>query len=438
VSGLPGFFGFHRSKPKADPVIAPGVGVSPVLGGVTVAYPINTVAPVITGSLAQGSTLTCSTGTWSNTPSSYSYQWYEGGIAVGTNANTYVSTLLAASIYCNVTATNALGSASAAAAAVGPVTGAGLATPTLSNFSALGASPLVLQGSTTDYVAGLRGQLQIATDSGFVTITQNWIFFIDGASWASNSVSTGLVTPAGQYWSRWRVVRDNENGTTVTGNDPLNNPLSFGADVSAWSTTFTDMISVSVAVLTSANGTSKNSLLTVSGSPVLNFAGTAGNGAFASDRATIEAQSDFTQWEMTITQVGGSDAAYMGFCNLTDSFVSAIGPGSSSSNGVIVKLFPNNVFINWNSDANGATLSSVVGVTALNDIFALVLKKSTNQVSVYRTRSGVTTQIGTTQTIPSFAAYYAFVSAKQGWNGTCNFGASAFARAFGSTETYYG
>lgn len=37
--------------------------------------PVNTVAPVISGSLIRGGTLRCSTGTWTNNPTSFAYQW---------------------------------------------------------------------------------------------------------------------------------------------------------------------------------------------------------------------------------------------------------------------------------------------------------------------------------------------------------------------------
>ena len=41
--------------------------------------PVNTVLPAITGTVRAGETLTCGTGTWTESPSSYAYQWYEDG-----------------------------------------------------------------------------------------------------------------------------------------------------------------------------------------------------------------------------------------------------------------------------------------------------------------------------------------------------------------------
>jgi hypothetical protein len=49
--------------------------------------PVNSVAPAISGTVRQGYTLTCSSGTWSNTPDSYSYQWRrDGSEIIGANA----------------------------------------------------------------------------------------------------------------------------------------------------------------------------------------------------------------------------------------------------------------------------------------------------------------------------------------------------------------
>lgn len=79
--------------------------------------PVNTIAPVISGSTSVGSTLTTTTGTWTGTPViSYTYQWYRGASQiVGATNSTYVlvSADVSNSIKCRVTATNAFGSANA-------------------------------------------------------------------------------------------------------------------------------------------------------------------------------------------------------------------------------------------------------------------------------------------------------------------------------------
>ena len=57
--------------------------------------PVNTAAPVISGTAQAGQTLTASTGQWSNSPTSYTYAWSRcdagGGncVGVGTNSSSY-------------------------------------------------------------------------------------------------------------------------------------------------------------------------------------------------------------------------------------------------------------------------------------------------------------------------------------------------------------
>jgi hypothetical protein len=84
-------------------------GTDPAVG----VAPVNTVVPVITGTLTAGLTLTASTGTWTATPTSlYTYQWYKGGAAVaGATASTFVAQ--SGTITVTVTAQNGIGVASA-------------------------------------------------------------------------------------------------------------------------------------------------------------------------------------------------------------------------------------------------------------------------------------------------------------------------------------
>jgi hypothetical protein len=86
-------------------------GATDIDGGNT---PVNTVAPVISGSTSLGSVLTTTNGTWTSlTTLTYTYQWYRGATLI-TSATNQTYTLVvadsAASITCKVTATNILGS----------------------------------------------------------------------------------------------------------------------------------------------------------------------------------------------------------------------------------------------------------------------------------------------------------------------------------------
>lgn len=82
------------------------------------AVPSSTVAPTVSGSSTDGATLTSTTGSWANTPTSYAYQWTRDGTNItGATSSTYVVTLAdrTHAVGCKVTATNALGSSPAVA-----------------------------------------------------------------------------------------------------------------------------------------------------------------------------------------------------------------------------------------------------------------------------------------------------------------------------------
>ncbi len=96
------------------------------------AVPTITVAPVVTGTLTTGETLTLSNGTWTNTPLSYTYRWQSAPAAVGSWSNiaatssTYLIDVSLDGLYIRgrVVAANADGSSSPAySAARGPIEG---------------------------------------------------------------------------------------------------------------------------------------------------------------------------------------------------------------------------------------------------------------------------------------------------------------------------
>jgi hypothetical protein len=75
-----------------------GAGIAYSVARSKVGAPFNTAIPAITGTIKVGSTQTVSTGTWSNTPTSYAYQWQKSSDGIswinlsGETANTYVPT----------------------------------------------------------------------------------------------------------------------------------------------------------------------------------------------------------------------------------------------------------------------------------------------------------------------------------------------------------
>jgi hypothetical protein len=102
-------------------------------GGGGGGVPVNTGLPVVSGSTVSGQTLSASTGSWTNAPTSYAYQWRRcdsAGAAcvnVGAGASSYVLSAadVGATVRVVVTASNASGpSAAATSVQTGVVTAA--------------------------------------------------------------------------------------------------------------------------------------------------------------------------------------------------------------------------------------------------------------------------------------------------------------------------
>jgi hypothetical protein len=99
------------------------------------AVPADSGAPAISGNPAVGQTLTCSTGSWSNSPTGYSYLWKRDGspIAFAIQSTYQVASADAGhNLTCQVTAYNAGGAgqpATSAAVTVGAATSGGGGTP---------------------------------------------------------------------------------------------------------------------------------------------------------------------------------------------------------------------------------------------------------------------------------------------------------------------
>ncbi len=75
--------------------------------------PVNTVPPVVSGSTPSGNTLTTTNGTWTNVPTSFTYQWTKAGTNIaGATSATYVTlpSQVGTAIGVKVTATNISGS----------------------------------------------------------------------------------------------------------------------------------------------------------------------------------------------------------------------------------------------------------------------------------------------------------------------------------------
>jgi hypothetical protein len=132
---------------------------APGTSGLTLPLPpINTGAPTISGTPQQGQTLSASTGSWANTPTSYAYQWQDCGALLCTNipnatASSYSlqASDVGSTIDVIVTASNAAGSTPAASSRTSTVASqpapANTALPTISGTPEQGKTLTASTGS---------------------------------------------------------------------------------------------------------------------------------------------------------------------------------------------------------------------------------------------------------------------------------------------------
>ena len=128
--------------------------VGPVTAAATA--PVNSVAPVISGTPQVGDTLTASTGTWSGSPTpTFAFSW--NGVGSPTNASTYapVTGDVGNNLIATVTATNSAGSASQPSASVGPVTASGTACAQATTFLARATGETTNAANLTTLICGL-------------------------------------------------------------------------------------------------------------------------------------------------------------------------------------------------------------------------------------------------------------------------------------------
>jgi hypothetical protein len=153
---------------------------SAALGPVIDGRPAATAAPVITGSLQGGKPLTVTAGSWYPTATSYTYQWQRdtgSGFATisGATSPTYftVAADVTKMVRARVTATNAYGSVTATAAAVGPIASGrpvNSIPPIISGTVKRGA-PLAVNSGTWSPSGSFGFQWQRDEGDGFADIT---------------------------------------------------------------------------------------------------------------------------------------------------------------------------------------------------------------------------------------------------------------------------
>ena len=201
------------------------VGLATVVAGAGAAAqaaPVNTAPPAISGTPTVGQTLTAANGTWSNTPTSYDYQWLRcnatGGSCVNVaNGTQKTYTLVGAdanhTMRVKVTATNADGSSSAQSAQTDPVAPASAGAvprntdrPEISGTPEVGETLTADEGTWTGTPTSYSFQWQRCDADNIVACLN-----VAGATSKSYALHTGDLG----YRLRVRVTADNARGATT-------------------------------------------------------------------------------------------------------------------------------------------------------------------------------------------------------------------------------
>lgn len=232
---------------------------------------------------------------------------------------------------------------------------------------------------------------------------------------ASPPASADFITPSGTFYFQMRVLRHTEDGTISS---PYSNML-------------TETIVSATTVLHATNGVNKNQFLVVTDrTAALNRDDI---GAACMARATQEPTSDKTQFEVTLTAIQPAHSTIIAI----DGGTAVYGansydvPGTGGRAGICLRMHE------AYSDIIASGVDVSVGAAQDGDIISVTIDKTNGNIKFYRTRSGSTTQLGTTYT-PTLTSWYAAIGHVRTAEATINFGQDAFARALDSGFAIHG
>ena len=182
--------------------------------------PSNTAPPTVSGPVQEGATLAASTGTWSNSPTAYAYQWRRCDAAgaacspiAGANAPTYTLTSaeVGSTIRGEVTASNAYGSGSATSDRTATVAAAPPPATTTTTFS---GSLSAKQPSRSFNLAMGAGDSTATLTFGKVPSMTLKLLAPDGSTVATTSGPSGLQLTGNLVPGTYRYV---VSGTVAKG-----------------------------------------------------------------------------------------------------------------------------------------------------------------------------------------------------------------------------
>ena len=202
------------------------------------ATPVNTVAPVISGSTSEGSILNTNNGTWTGAlPITFTYQWYRVNTAItnATSANyTTQNVDIGSAITCKVTGTNTEGSSTATSSnSITPVPSpsmvacgnSGVGGETIAYSSdgitwTASTNGTSIFTSSCNYVAW-NGSIWVAGGNGTNSIATS----PDGMTWTASTNGNSIFTNScnGVAWagSKWVAVGQGTNNSIATSPDGM-------------------------------------------------------------------------------------------------------------------------------------------------------------------------------------------------------------------------
>jgi len=226
--------------------------------------PSNSAVPVITGTSRTGETLSVSTGSWTGTPTSYSYQWQRSLTSGGSysdiasaTGNTYVASEFDVGYFIkvSVSATNGNGTSSAALSsattAVVDIAPTNTASPVVTGTARTGETLTASKGSwtsapnaSTTYayqwkraitVGGTYNNIASATDRTYELTDADIDKFIKVSVIATNSIGASLASLS----SATSVVVDLNDSVVPTASTPVATATGFTFSILNYSSSYT-------------------------------------------------------------------------------------------------------------------------------------------------------------------------------------------------------
>lgn len=242
-------------------------------------------------------------------------------------------------------------------------------------------------------------------------------YIADWTTAANPSPSATFNTPSGTFYFHVRVERYTEIGTIV----------------SPWSNVLTDTILVATTSLHTTNGVDKNQFVAVTGrvAEIVDV----NVGAPCMVRATQAAAPSKFAFEVTLDRV----SIYKSYISIDDGS-NVYGPtvynapGAGTRTGISLQFSTTETAILFAANDGQFTLPAAQN----GDVITITGDRVSNEIKFFRTRAGVTTQIGITKVLPIGTSWFAALGHERDGKLTANFGQTAFVRPLDAGHSMYG